>query len=213
MKAACPLCGHRKGKRHCPGKGASICSTCCGTKRHVEVDCPPDCVYLTGSHAGAWEGRESDQRQDLMRLAPHVQELTQDQAALFFYLVAGIVRVSAKHRDVDDAAWLGAVTALRKTMETRESGLVYEHKADDWRAQNLVREMQDVITPPENEGKPVAEAPALQAALRAVAAALEATLAEKAGPSAFLETAARVAARITTAEPEGKTEERRIIEP
>ena len=213
MKSACPLCGHRKGKRHCPGKGALICSTCCGTKRHVEVQCPPDCTYLTGSHAGAWEGRESDRRQDLMRLAPHVQELTQDQAALFFYLVAGIVRVAANHREADDNVWRDAVAALRKTMETRESGLVYDHKADDWRAQALVGEMQDVIAPASNEGKPVAEPPALLAALRAVGAALEATIAENAGPSAFLETATRVASRISAGEPEDKTDERRIVHP
>ena len=57
---SCPLCQRRKGKRACPARGASICSQCCGTKRHVEVACPADCVYLTGAHAPGWEGRAAD---------------------------------------------------------------------------------------------------------------------------------------------------------
>ena len=214
MKGACPLCGHRKGKRFCPGKGATICSTCCGTKRHVEVACPPDCTYLTGSHAAGWEGRESDRRQDLVRVAPHIQELTQDQAALFFYLVAGMVRVTAARREaLDDRVWLAALVALRKTMETRESGLVYEHAPEDWRAQPLIQDMQAVIAPPENEGRPVAEPPELRAALGALVAAMEATLAENAGPAAFLETAMRIAAKIQSGEPAERRPAPRILEP
>jgi hypothetical protein len=56
----CPLCLKRKGRRACPAKGAAICPHCCGTKRRVEIDCPEDCVYLEGGHAGAWEGRETE---------------------------------------------------------------------------------------------------------------------------------------------------------
>jgi hypothetical protein len=199
--ATCPLCGHRKAKRPCPGKDASICSVCCGTKRHVEVACPPDCTYLTGAHAAAWDGREDERRRDLMRLAPHVQALSETQAALFFYLVSGIVRVSAKHRDVDDAQWHDAILALEKTFATRESGLVYDHRADDWRAPALVRDMQEVLAPPESEGRAVAEPPLLIAALQAVAAAIAAARAENAGPRAFLETAVRVASRIASEDP------------
>jgi hypothetical protein len=212
--AGCPLCGQRKGKRHCPGKGASICSPCCGTKRHVEVNCPPDCVYLTGAHASTWDGREDERRRDLMRLAPHVQPLTQAQAAIFFYLVSGIVRVSAAHREADDALWREAIGALRKTFETRESGLVYDHKADDWRAQTLVKEMQALLTPPENEGRTVADTAVLRAAAGALEAALDAAIREQAGPRAFLETAMRVASRIASDNPaEAKPAASRILEP
>lgn len=42
----CPKCSSRKGKRHCPGLGATICSACCGEYRHTEIDCPEDCAYL-----------------------------------------------------------------------------------------------------------------------------------------------------------------------
>ena len=215
MKAVCPLCGTRKGKRACPGLGGrTICSTCCGTKRRVEVDCPADCTYLSGAHAAAWDGREDERRLDLMRVAPHLQSLSQDEAALFFYLVAGIVRVSARHRDADDARWRQAVAALRRTMETRESGLVYEHKADDFQADALVRDMHEVLEPPEAEGRPVAPPAALRTVLGALADALDAAAREEAGPRAFLDTATRLAARIASEQPRRETTAApRILEP
>lgn len=45
--AACVSCGQRKGKRSCPALGGLICPKCCGTKRVVEIHCPPDCRYLS----------------------------------------------------------------------------------------------------------------------------------------------------------------------
>jgi hypothetical protein len=215
MKAgSCPLCGQRKGKRECPGKGAVICSTCCGTKRHVEVDCPADCRYLTGAHAPSWEGRDDDRRRDLMRIVRHVQELTEDQTALFFYLMAGLVRISARHRDADDAQWEEALAALHKTLDPRESGLIYEHPAEGWRSQALLREMQEAIAPAENEGRPIAPPALLGAAVAALHASVAATRAEKGEPHAFLETAARLTAKMASGEPATPaTPARRLIEP
>jgi hypothetical protein len=209
--AACPVCGHRKAKRACPVKG-SICSVCCGTKRLVEIDCPSDCEYLTGAHAPSWEGRESDRRADISRIAPQLERLSQDQAALFFYLLAGIVQISAKHRDADDVQWREAILALGKTLETRESGLVYEHAAEGFRAQELVRELKDVVHPPAAEG-PVAPDRELLAALRAITAALEATIAEGAGPKAFLATALRLTARLVERGPRAAPDAPKILEP
>jgi hypothetical protein len=209
--AACPVCGHRKAKRACPVKG-SLCSVCCGTKRLVEIDCPSDCEYLTGAHAPSWEGRESDRRADMMRIAPQLERLSQDEAALFFYLLAGIVRISITHRDADDAQWRDAVVALSKTLETRESGLVYEHAAEGLRAQELVRELKDVVQPPEAEG-PIASDRELLAALRAVVASLEATIAERGEPKAFLGTALRLAARLVESGPKPELVVPKILEP
>lgn len=41
--AQCCLCG-QSGKRACPAKGGLICTTCCGSKRGTQIDCPPDCT-------------------------------------------------------------------------------------------------------------------------------------------------------------------------
>ncbi len=193
--APCPLCGQRRGKRFCPAKSVLICSVCCGTKRQVEIACPPDCSYLTGVHAGSWEGRESDRRRDLVRIAPHIEGLGQDEAAVFFYLLAGIVRLSVKHRDASDALWGQAVTALRKTLETKESGLVYEHPAEGFRSQELTREMRELLQPPDAE-QPVAPDRTLLRALTAVDGCLADTIKERGDPRAFLSTAARLTARL-----------------
>lgn len=45
--AVCVSCGKRKGKRSCPALAGLICPRCCGTKRIVEIACPPTCPYLT----------------------------------------------------------------------------------------------------------------------------------------------------------------------
>jgi len=190
---ACPLCAQRKGRRACPAKGAMICSACCGAKRRVEIDCPADCVWLDGAHAGGWEGRETERRRDARRVGPHVQGLSRAQADLFFLALVGLGSLRARRRDLDDALLAAAVSALRKTAETRQRGILYEHQADDLRAQGLVVELRGLFEARDAEGRPVAPD---DRDLGAVLAALEGTLAdvarEKAGTTAFLDTARRL---------------------
>ena len=75
----CPLCRNRRGKRLCPAKGESICSQCCGTKRRIEIDCPPGCAFLDGAQAGAWDGRSADRDRDARRIGPFLEGLTEAQ--------------------------------------------------------------------------------------------------------------------------------------
>jgi hypothetical protein len=42
----CSSCDRRKGKRACPALGGVICPRCCGSKRIVEIRCPPTCRHL-----------------------------------------------------------------------------------------------------------------------------------------------------------------------
>jgi hypothetical protein len=197
--AACPLCRQRKGKRACPAKGELICAHCCGTKRRVEIDCPDDCTWL-GGHAGTWEGRETERTRDLRRLAPSLERLSDPQARLFFLSLVGLTTLRAGRRDLGDALLLEAVAALRKTVETREKGILYEHPAEDLRAQGLVHELGRLFEAKDEEG--AAHAPAdtdLLAVLRALEGALLEVAREGAGPTAFLDTAARLAGRLAAA--------------
>jgi hypothetical protein len=159
-----------------------------------------------------WEGRESDRRADLARVAPQLERLSHDEAAIYFYLLAGIVRISGKHRDADDSQWREAVLALCKTLETRESGLVYEHAASGFRAQELVRELKDIVRPPDADG-PVAPDRELLAALRAIVGSIEATLAEGAEPKAFLGSALRLTSRLVERGAPPVPEPPKILEP
>jgi len=193
---SCPLCRQRKGKRHCPARGEAICAHCCGTKRRVAIACPDDCVYLTGGHAGAWEGRETERVRDMRRVAPQLQRLSEAQLQLLLVALVGITGIRARHA-LTDALVAQALAAVRRTVETRRKGVLYEHAAEDLRAQALVHEVQELFQSKDAAGRVVTPDDAdLQAALEALEAALEATRRERAGPSAFLDTAARLAARL-----------------
>ncbi len=194
---SCPLCRHRKGKRACPAKGASICSQCCGTKRLVEIDCPSDCVYLTGAHAPGWEGRTADRERDQRRLGPHVARLTERQIRLVLLALAGINGIRGRRSELDDTILLEAVVALRKTVETRDRGVLYEHPAGDARAQELVQELSGIFEAQDTEGglhRPSDRD--LAAALRGLEGALTETVGEREGPRTFLNTAARLVGRL-----------------
>ncbi len=44
--AKCVTSGERKGNRLCPAIHGNICSSCCGTRRQKEIECPASCDYL-----------------------------------------------------------------------------------------------------------------------------------------------------------------------
>jgi hypothetical protein len=194
--ASCPLCRQRKGHRLCPARGDLICSQCCGTKRRVEIACPADCSYLTGAHAGSWEGRETERQRDARRLAPFLEALNEDQGRIFLMALVGVASLRARHPTLDDALLREAVTALRKTTETRERGVVYEHRPDDLRALDLVADLRGLFEAKDSSGRVTAPADAdVRPVLAAIEGALVASQKENAGRALFLETVTRIAAQ------------------
>jgi hypothetical protein len=209
--SVCPLCAARKGKRVCPARGAAICAACCGAKRLVEIDCPPDCVYLTGEHAGGWEGRERERARDLARLLPHMQALSAAQSQLLLVALVALDGVRQVQHAASDAHALAAIEALRRTLETRRSGILYEHRVEDPIAARLASELRGAFEPQRADGSRVAPDDAdLSAVLGCLEAALRATAAEAAGPTAFLGSVARIAARLRR---EAASESPRIVVP
>ena len=198
--ASCPLCRQRKGKRRCPAKGAEICSHCCGTKRRIEIDCPDDCVYLRGP--AAWGGRETERQRDLRRLAPHFQHLSDEQSRLFFITLVGFTAIHSRRRDLDDRLLVQAVTAFRKTVETRGRGILYDHQAEDLRAQGLVHDLRALYEARDEAGHATApDDRDLLAVLQSLESALGESIRGGADPRAFLATAARVAGWLGAASP------------
>ena len=193
----CPLCRKRRGKRVCPARGESICSQCCGTKRRVEIDCPPGCAFLDGAHAGSWDGRSADRDRDARRVSPFLEGLTEAQGRLVLLSLVGVTAIRSRRRDLEDRLLLEAVQALRKTVETREKGILYEHPATDARARGLAHELAELFEARDEQGR--AHAPAdrdLQAALLRLERAVAATVGQGESPHAFLDTATRLAARL-----------------
>jgi hypothetical protein len=191
----CPLCHRRKGRRLCPASDTMICSHCCGTKRRAEIACPEDCVYLAGAHAGPWEGRTTEKDRDARRLARFLAPLSEGQQQLMLLSLKGVAALAARRQQVDDRLLVEAVSTLRRTTETRQKGILYEHQADDARAQALVIELADLFQIRDPSGRAATPSDSdLLAALKALEGAIAATAAEAAGPRAFLETATRVTA-------------------
>jgi hypothetical protein len=192
----CPLCLKRKGRRACPAKGAEICPHCCGSKRRVEIDCPEDCVYLGGGHAVGWDGRETEKRRDARRVVPFVARLDETQVQLYYTALLGITGLRARRSDLDDRLLAQAVAALRKTVDTRSRGILYEHQAEDARAQGLMYDLRGLFEAKDESGRVTSPSDHdLLPALTALGEGLEATRREDAGPTAFLDTAARLVGR------------------
>jgi hypothetical protein len=156
MSMSCPVCNHRKPRRHCPALARSICPVCCGTKRLVEINCPESCVYLATARANPAAVVRKQQDTDAMTLMPTIHKLTERQYQLFFLFHS----VIARHRpegfarlvddDVADAA--GAVAA---TLETAAKGVIYEHAAPSPVAQKLAGELTALLAEVRGQGATV----------------------------------------------------------
>ena len=174
----CPLCGARKARRACPGVGQEICAICCGTKRLVEIRCPPTCGYLRAArtHPAAVEQRQREL--DVSIIAPTLRDLTERQQQLFFLLL-GVTREQANDplRPLLDADVADAVSALAATYETSARGVIYQHETRSLPAQRLVSDLQSALADLSREGRArfvEREAPhalrAIERGVRAVAA-------------------------------------------
>jgi hypothetical protein len=168
-------------------------------------------VWLSGAHAGGWDGRETERRRDARRLAPHLQRLSRPQTDLFFLALVGLGTLRARRRDLDDALLAAAVGALRKTVETRQRGILYEHQAEDLRAQGLVLELRDLFEARgENERKVAPDDRDLGPVLAALDDALSEMRAGHEGRTAFLDTARRLVGAPASAP---ASEGRLVLEP
>lgn len=138
----CPLCGQRRARRACPALGRSICASCCGTKRLVEIRCPADCGYLTTARAHPPASVQRQQERDLRFLLPLVHDLTELQSRLFFGVQAVLRTVADAMPSLIDRDLIDATEALASTYETATRGVIYEHRPTSLPAQRLVAEIR-----------------------------------------------------------------------
>jgi hypothetical protein len=142
----CPLCNDRKAKRACPAVGKPICAVCCGTKRLVEISCPPDCGYLASSRTHPPAIVQRQQELDRAMVLPLLKGLTERQARVLLMLAAATARhqgeLLQKLRDEDIAQAAGA---LAGTLETAGRGIVYEHQTASMPAARLMAELKILV--------------------------------------------------------------------
>jgi hypothetical protein len=197
----CPSCGQRKARRACPALGASICPVCCGTKRLVDIKCPPDCGYLASAreHPAAVVRRR--QERDVAQLLPTIRHLTERQCQFFFLCHAVIARFAPSgftrlvDGDVADAA-----AAVAATLETAARGVIYEHTPQGPPAQALASELKKMVAQMREQGATVFDREAA-IVLRAIEQGARGTTVPMEGPTGYLDLVARLLEVTGTVEP------------
>jgi hypothetical protein len=164
----CPLCGSRKARRACPALGRDICPVCCGTRRIVQIACPPECGWLRESERHPPAVVQRRQERDLAFIYSALGSVTEKQAGLLLYFQALVKRhaIVAMPQPVDsDVAQAAAAAA--STLETAAKGIVYEHRAASGPAQRLADDMKRGLEELARSEGPVADRDSA-AALRAM---------------------------------------------
>jgi len=115
-----------------------ICAVCCGEKREVTIDCPPDCAHLLAAHRWEREHRkpvppESVPYPDLVVRMDFVHE----RRTVISGMGSVILTTAAENRDLNDADAISAISALVDTYRTLDSGLYYEKPPDAVAARQL----------------------------------------------------------------------------
>jgi len=130
----------------CPALGKTICSVCCGTKRLVEIQCPPDCVYLATAREHPAAATIRKQQDDIAVLARFMRDLSERQGRLLFLIATFLVRYQPLDLQVlIDEDVVEAMAALAATFETASRGVIYEHKAATMSAERLANALKPLL--------------------------------------------------------------------
>ena len=125
----CSLCNSRRGRRACPALGYSICPTCCGSKRLVEINCPSDCGYLRSSQSHPPALVQRQREQDLSFLIPLLEGMTERQQQLTLSIQSFLRTERPDTPTMFDDDVVQATRAIAETYETASRGIIYEHNA------------------------------------------------------------------------------------
>jgi hypothetical protein len=134
----CPLCDRRRTRRVCPALGRQICGVCCGTKRLVQIDCPPTCAYLSAAREHPPAAATRRHQHDLDLLTRSARDLNERQSQLFFKVSEFLSQYAGPEFPplVDDDV-AEAADALAATLETSARGVIYEHRPASLPAERL----------------------------------------------------------------------------
>jgi hypothetical protein len=119
---------------------------CCGTKRLVQIQCPPDCTWLASAreHPPAVQVRQ--QQRDLGLLVQFMRDFNERQSQLFFLIHTFLARYEPSELQslVDDDV-AEATAALAATFETSARGVIYEHRPASLPAERLVSALKPAL--------------------------------------------------------------------
>jgi len=146
LSVKCPSCGRQKARRACPALGQQICPTCCGTKRLVEIECPPDCGYLASAREHPPAAALRQQQRDFSALAHAMRDLSSRQSELLFLVFTFLngYETPALQPIIDDDV-AEAVGAIAATYETASRGVIYEHQPTSAPAARLASDLKPLL--------------------------------------------------------------------
>ena len=134
----CKICGRRRARRACPAVEGEICPICCGENREVTLTCPLECPYLTEAHARE-KAIPIDERQmgnpDIVVL----EEFIHKHHEMLMFFVFSLYQAAIRTPGAVDSDVIAALDAAIQTRRTLESGLVYEHVAENAMAAAIQR--------------------------------------------------------------------------
>jgi len=112
----------------------------------IELACPEKCSYLIEARASANEREMALRRKET---AADPRDMTLNERGFFALDAIQRAVVNAQRgiggsafRDLDDAEVVAAIETTTKNIETEESGLIYEHRADSHRIAELSRRIR-----------------------------------------------------------------------
>ena len=200
----CPLCSSRPARRPCPALGREICAVCCGTKREIEIACPPGCGYLTASRTHPPAAVRRQQDQDVGAVSPALAGLSEPRQQLFLFTMTLADRFRGEGLDAAaDADAASAAAALAATFETASKGLIYEQRPDSVPAQRMADGIRGVLEQL-GRGRPSSFAADAAVILRRLQECVDAVRrASPDDPRAFLALAGRLSRRLGGPGPAG----------
>jgi len=120
---------------------------CCARERMIELACPESCSYLIEARTTVTQ-REMALRRKETAADPRDLKLNERGLLALDGIQRAIINAqrgigASAFRDLDDAEMLAAVENTIKNLETEDSGLIYEHRADSQRIRELSRRIRE----------------------------------------------------------------------
>lgn len=142
----CPLCNVGRARRGCPAVGQQICAVCCGTKRLVQIQCPPDCPWLAGAREHPPAVAVRQQQRDVGLLVQLMRDFNDRQSQLFFLISTFISTYEpAELQSLVDDDVAEATTSLASTFETAARGVIYEHRPASLPAERFMAALRPAL--------------------------------------------------------------------
>jgi hypothetical protein len=169
----------------------------------TEIQCTPDCAYLSLARVHPPAATVRTQQRDMGLVLRVVRDFSERQSQLFLLMASFLAKVPSEDlQPVIDDDVAEAAAALAGTFETAASGLIYDHRPASRPAERLMAGLKPLLADAARGGGSSAERD-LAAVLRRVHAAVgEARAAEPENRRAFLDLLRRVIGKTPEAAPD-----------